>query len=294
MSYVIFTDTSANLDNKTVAENDVRVLPFSYEIGGVQHTCLDNDNFDDVSFYNSIRKGAVVTTSMITVQTYMDAWRPELEAGRDILFVSMSSGISGSFGASTVAAGKLREEFPERTIETVDSLGASLGEGLVVLEAIRLRSEGLGIKENAEALNKMKHRVLQVFFVDNLMHLKRTGRLSNIAAMIGMVLGIKPLLIGDKDGHIVAVGKIRGRKTIIERLVKIYKEKAVDPEKQTVCISQCGCPEDAELLANLVSDAAKPAGFRIVKHEPVTGSHLGPGALALYFVGSDGDRERIK
>ena len=293
MSFTIFTDTSANLDGRTVADNDIRVLPFTYEMNGEIHTCLDNDSFDDTAYYNAIRRGAVVTTSMIPMQTYLDAWRPVLEEGRDILFVSMSSGISGSYHASVLAAAELRDAFPDRVIETVDSLGASLGEGLVVLHAIRCREQGMDVGETAAYLNGLKHRILQVFFVDDLMHLKRTGRLSNIAAVMGIVLGIRPLLKGDEKGRIVASAKVRGRRQIIQRVVQTYRQTVVAPERQTVCISHCGCAEDAELLRSLVQEAAPPAGFRIVKHEPVTGSHLGPGSLALYYLGSDGDRQRI-
>ena len=199
----------------------------------------------------------------------------------------MSSGISGSCNSARIGAQMLLEQYPERQIEVVDTLGASLGEGLVALEAARLRDEGLGAKEAAAQLRDLVQRMFNVFTVDDLLHLRRGGRLSNVAAIVGMVLNIKPLLKGNEEGKIVSFAKVRGRKKSIEELAARYDKLVVEPEKQTVGIAQAGCREDAAYLAELLNRNRPPKEILTVEYEPVTGSHVGPGALALFFVSHD-------
>lgn len=292
MSFTILTDTSANLPSPLLQEHGVAAVPFPYYHDGAEHTCTDTEAFDGKAYYGAMRTGTVVTTSLANPDRFIAMATPRLAAGEDILFVGMSSGISGSFGAAKLAAADLREAFPDREIQLVDTLGASLGEGLLVLRAIELRESGASLAETAAALREMRWRMYQIFTVDDIMYLRRTGRLSNAKAIVASVLHIKPLLKGNEEGRIVAVDKIRGRRKAIDALAERYRKLVVSPETQTVGIAHADCPEDAEYLASALRIIAPPKEIMTVMYEPVTGSHVGPGTLALFFMGGDDVRSR--
>ena len=179
----------------------------------------------------------------------------------------------------------LLEEFPERKILTVDTYSASLAEGIVVMRAVECRKEGLSIDETYQILRALRHRIAQIFTVGDLRYLKRTGRLSNLEAAVGTVLQIKPLLKGDPQGKIVCFARTRGRKLSIRELAAQYAEHVVSPETQTIGIAHADCPEDAAFLKSLIEKTLPPREIMTVVYEPVTGSHVGPGALALFFMG---------
>ena len=294
MSFVIVTDTSANIPKRIVEERDIKVIPFSYWVEGVEHTCDDIEAFDGEGFYAMMRGHTNVTTSQIPPQCYADFFEPYVKAGQDLLFVSMSSGISGSFSSSNIAANQLMESYPDRTVCSVDTKGASLGEGLVALRAADCRDKGMTIQETVELLCQLRERICQVFTVDDLMFLRKGGRISNVTAIVGTVLNIKPLLKGDEEGRIVAFGKVRGRKRSIEAVAERYDQLVEHPEQQTVCIANAACEKDAEYLISLLNRNNPPKEIMNVCYEPVTGSHVGPGALALFFEGRDGARYEIK
>jgi len=289
MSFAIITDTSANVPLELVRAENIQVLAIECDMSGVEkkQSYLDDAEFDSKAFYDAMRAGARVRTSQINPQTYVDCMEKLLDDGQDVLFVGMSSGISGSYASAEMAAAQLRDDYPQRTIRLVDSLGASLGEGLLVVKAIELRREGKNIEEVYEHLSKLLVRMYQVFTVDDLNYLRRGGRLSNAAAIAGIVLNIKPILKGNENGKIVSFEKIRGRKRTIERLAEKYDELVVEPENQIVGISHADCPEDAQKLIELISRNKPPKEIMLVDHEPATGSYLGPGALALYFAGDE-------
>lgn len=287
MSYTIVTDTSSNLPTRLVRDMGLEIVPFMYYIDGKENTCLDTERFSGDEYYDMIRAGARVTTSQITPQKYIDCFEPILKTGNDIIFVSMSSGISGSCASAHMAANMLREQYPERKIKIVDTRGASLGEGLVALMGAKLREAGENVEKAAEMLNSMSQRMCQIFTVDDLMHLRRGGRLSNLSAIVGTVLHIKPLLKGNNEGKIVAFEKVRGRKRSIEAIAERYDKLVREPQRQIVGIAQAGCRKDAEYLESLLRRNKPPKEILTVEYEPVTGSHVGPGALALFFVGDD-------
>lgn len=287
MSYTIVTDTSSNLPTRLVRDMGLEIVPFMYYIDGKENTCLDTERFSGDEYYDMIRAGARVTTSQITPQKYIDCFEPILKTGNDIIFVSMSSGISGSCASAHMAANMLREQYPERKIKIVDTRGASLGEGLVALMGAKLREAGENVEKAAELLNSMSQRMCQIFTVDDLMHLRRGGRLSNLSAIVGTVLHIKPLLKGNNEGKIVAFEKVRGRKRSIEAIAERYDKLVREPQRQIVGIAQAGCRKDAEYLESLLRRNNPPKEILTVEYEPVTGSHVGPGALALFFVGDE-------
>ncbi len=290
MSYRIFTDTSANLPTDLTEAKGITVVPFSYCLNGEEFMCTDTRSFDGADFYGAIRKHASVSTSQINPFRYEEYMEPVLQAGSDILYIGMSSGISGSFASASVAIEQLRAKYPERDIRAVDTLSASLGEGIVVLKAVEYLESGMDIDESEKRLNELSRKVCQIFIVDDLMHLRRTGRLSNAVALAGAVLQIKPMLKGNEKGQIVCIKKERGRRRAIESLVKVYENYIKNADEQIVGISHADCAEDAEYLASRLREVAAPKEILTVCYEPVTGSHVGPDTLALFFVGRDGFR----
>jgi DegV family protein with EDD domain len=290
MQFIAVTDTSGNLPTQTARRYGLKVIPFSYFINGERFTCLDTDSFDGDAFY-ALLKNAEVTTSQINPQEYADFFEPFLKDGRDVVYVAMSSGISGSCQSAAIGASMLAERYPDRTVEIVDTRGASLGEGLVAVEAAKLRDEGLSAAEAAKRLRLKSDRMFNVFTVNDLLFLRRGGRLSNLSAIVGTVLGIKPILKGGEDGRISAFDTVRSRRRSIKALAAQYEQYVVDPEHQTVGIAHAACREDAELLIELIKAGEHPPKeILLVDYEPVTGAHVGPGALALFFESCSGVR----
>lgn len=206
------------------------------------------------------------------------------------MYVGMSSGISGSFASAKMAIEQLKAKYPERDLRAVDTLSASLAEGIVVLKAVEYVNEGMDIDEIERKLNELSYSICQIFMVDDLMHLRRTGRLSNAVALAGSVLQIKPLLIGDEQGKIVCIKKERGRRRAIEGLAKVYEKYVENAGENIVGIAHADCAEDAEHLAARLREIAPPKDIIIECYEPVTGAHVGPDTLALFFVGKPGFR----
>lgn len=289
MSFAIVTDSSANLPQNIILESQITVISLPYFIDGKECEAVSPDEFNDEEYYGKIKQGVSVSTALINPQKYIEYFSPILEKGEDILFVGLSSGVSGSFAAAIMAKEELSDTFPERKICLVDSLGASLGEGLLVIKAAKCKARGMDLEETAQRLEKLRKNIYQVFIVDDLNHLRRTGRLSNISSLVGLVLGIRPLLKGSDEGKIVAFEKHRGKKAAIKAMADKYNTLAKDT--RLVGISHCGCKSDAEYLISLLNQKNPPKEILTVKHEPATGSHLGPGAIALFFEGDSNVRE---
>lgn len=286
MPFAIFVDGSSNLPGRLLRELTIEILPCSYTMNGQPSTYDGSlDSFDAHEYYDMLRQGGRVQTSLLNTQLFLDSFRPVLERGEDVLYFSMSSGISGTCHAARIAAEELLEEFPERTVRVVDSLGSGFGTGLMACKAADLRAAGKSAAETADIMDADAQNTLQFFTVDDLNFLKRTGRVSGATAMIGTVLNIKPVLWGDPNGHITARGKYRGRKKAMAALVEEYRSRIEDAGNQRVAISHGDCPEDAQALADMICAVARPAELIIAPHEPFTGAHVGPGMLALFFHG---------
>jgi DegV family protein with EDD domain len=294
MSFKIVTDTSANLPAPILKANGVGVLPFTYTMDGQDHTCFDTEGFEGETgerYYAELKAGARVTTSQINSRAYVDFFEPILEAGEDLLFISMSSGISGSYESSAIAVKELRARFPERRIETFDTLAASLGEGKAVLRAVECRDSGLGMDETLEALYKERTDLYQVVLLDDLMYLYRGGRVAVHKALLGAVLGIRPLLKGNTKGELVVFGKAKGRKRALAALAEKYAALVDRVKEQVVGIAYTDCPEDAFALRDALNAIFRPKDIMVVRYEPVTGSYVGPGTVALFFDGIKNARE---
>lgn len=286
MSFTIFVDGSSNLPGRLLRELEIEILPCTYSMDGVPSTYDGSlDSFDAHSYYEMLRQGGRVQTSLLNTQLFLDSFRPVLERGEDAVYFSMSSGISGTCQAARMAAQELLEEFPERTMRVVDSLGSGFGTGLMACKAADLRAAGKTAAQTADIMDADAQNTLQFFTVDDLNFLKRTGRVSGATAMIGTVLNIKPVLWGDPTGHITARSKHRGRKKAMASIVEEYRSRVEDAENQRVAISHGDCPEDAQALADMICAVAKPKELIIAPHEPFTGAHVGPGMLALFFHG---------
>lgn len=244
------------------------------------------EEFGYREFYDKIRHGARIKTSLLNSEELCSAFRPVLDVGEDIMYLTISSGISGTYHSATMAAEMLMNEYPERRIRCFDSLGAGLGVGIQALRAKKLSQEGLDVDEAYNILIKERLNVCEYFIVDDLSHLRRGGRVTALQAVFGTMLSVKPILFGSDRGTIETCCKVKGRANAINTLADKYREKRLSDTPGIVGISHGDCIQDANKLAELVEGIAKPREIIIVPHEPLTGSHVGPGMLALFFYGT--------
>ncbi len=282
----IITDTSANLPEEMLGELDIKAIPFHYTVDGIEYPSPQSDNklFDGAPFYCALRKGAVAHTSMVNSHAFKQAFEAVLSQGTDIVYVGMSSGISGAYQASVFAAEEMRKRFPERKIAVIDTRAASLGEGLPVLHAARMNQAGADFEDIVNSTQRNSASICQYFTVEDLVYLKRGGRISGAAAFVGNVLQIKPILMGNDDGKIVIHHKERGRRKSLEALVKHYEELVSD-KNDPVGIAHADSEEDARHVAQRIRESGHQGNMIIVCYEPVTGAHVGPGTIALFFYG---------
>ena len=286
MSFAVFADGTANLPQEML--NGITLLPCDYYVDEIHQIYQgDVDHFDGHAYYEGIRQGKVVRTTLLNTQLFITNFTPRLENGEDIIYIAMSSGISGTYNAARLAATELMEAFPDRFVHIVDSHGCGFGNGLLAVHAAELSSDGTDARKAAEILDAEVPHICQYFTVDDLNYLKKTGRVSGPTAAIGTILNIKPILFGDSTGHIVSCMKVRGRKKSIEALAAKYNEKRLPIHGQKVCISHGDCLEDAQHLASLIMELTPDVDLTVCQHEPFSGAHVGPGMLGLFFRGKE-------
>ena len=283
--YVITTDNTADLPYSYYKQHDIEYMYLTYQMEGETYGKQDEMEFKD--FYERMRKGSMPTTSQVNSEEAKEVLRPLLIQGKDILHLAFSSGLSGSYNSVRMAAEELREEFPERKIVVIDSLCASLGEGLFVDKAVEMKEEGKSLEENAAWLEEHKLNFCHVFTVDNLFHLHRGGRVSKVAAVVGTMINLKPLLHVDNEGHLIPLKNVRGRRKSLSGLVTMMEERIGDwKDKNTkIFISHGDCQEDAEYVARLVREKFGYETFLINTIGATIGAHAGPGTVALFFLG---------
>ena len=284
--YKILTDSTTDLSPQLVAQTGVTVLPMTYTIG--EKSYRNDPEETDLSsgdFYDMLRGGAMSTTSQINVETFREVAGKMARDGFDVLYVGFSSGLSGTFNSARIAFEDLSAEYPEHKFLAVDSLCASMGEGLLVYHAAQQQKAGRSIEETARWLEENKLHLAHWFTVDDLNHLKRGGRVSGAAAFFGTMLKIKQVLHVDDAGHLIPMEKVRGRKASLDALVAHMEKDAVDPASQTVFISHGDCRADAEYVADLVREKFGTQDIRIHSIGPVIGSLSGPGTVALFYLG---------
>lgn len=282
----LFTDTSANLPTALLRRHNISVIPFSYTIDGQDISYPQDVDFDGKAFYQAMQDGAVVQTAMINPTTIVEYFEEALMQGDDVLYIGMSGGISGTAQAAAMAAADLAEQYPDRVIEVIDTYAASLGEGMQVLEAAAKVEQGMSCHEICAYLLERRAHMCQFFTVDDLSYLKRGGRISGAAAIVGTVLGIKPILRGDETGHIVSCGKVRGNKRAYATLADYYKMRVLN-RSERVGISHADNPAGAERVLMLLRENGFTGECLTVCYEPVTGAHVGPGTVALFFYGTE-------
>lgn len=285
--FVIMTDSCCDMTAALAEELELVVLPLSLHMGeDVYRNWLDGREIGFQDFYARIRSGRLATTSAVSVGEFTAEMRKILAAGKDILCISFSSALSATYQSASIAAADLAEEFPERKVLVVDSLCASLGQGLLVYLCAQERRKGRSLEEVHAFAEETKGKVCHWFTVDDLNHLKRGGRVSAATAFFGTMLSIKPVMHVDDLGRLIPVSKSRGRKASLLALVDRMEATAMDPGSQTVFISHGDCEGDALFVAGEITRRFGTRDIRLNYVGPVIGNHSGPGTLALFFLGT--------
>ena len=287
-NYVILTDSSCDLPAELAEKMGIRVVPLSVLVDGTEYmNYLDGREIGFKAFYDKIRAGCTATTSAVNIAAFKEAMKAIVDEGKDVLYIGFSSGLSATVGAGINAARELSEEYPGSKIYAVDTLGASLGQGMTVYYAAKKQQEGASIEEVRDFVEQRRLNQAHWFTVDDLNHLKRGGRISPTTAAIGTMLNIKPVMHMDNEGHLVAVGKVRGRKASLKELVNSMEASVLPGENPTIFISHGDCLEDAEYVASLVREKLGIDDIIINYVGPVIGAHTGPGVVALFFWASE-------
>lgn len=283
-NFIIITDTGCDISPSVLEKWDVNCIDLSFVFKGEDKNYTNKD-FGTKQFYDMMRNGKVAQTSAANVDDFLRAFEAQLKSNNDILYLSFSSALSGTFGNATIAANELALLYPDRKIKVVDSKCASAGQGLLLYLATKKRDEGTSLDETAEYLTEELKSLCHWFTVNDLVYLKRGGRIDSKTAIVGTVLNIKPILHVDDDGFLTNVSKTRGRKNSINALAQKYTELANDPQNGTYFISHADCIEDAKQLESIIEKEHKNKATLITDIGPIIGAHAGPGTLALFFLG---------
>lgn len=284
--YVIYTDSACDIKPKTLSEWGVGYEELTFRFDGEDKSYF-NFEMPTNEFYEKMRGGAVAKTAAINPDTFSASFEKILKEGKDILYLGFSSGLSTTYNSARIAAEGLKESYPERRIVVLDTLCASAGQGLLVYLAVKKKSEGASIDENAEYVKALVPKLCHWFTVDDLVYLKRGGRISAVSYIVGNALGIKPVLHVDNEGHLVSVQKVRGRRTAIDTIVKKYEELADDKEGATLFISHADCERDVKIFADSIKAKFGNEVDLVTDVGPVIGAHAGPGTLAVFFIGKE-------
>lgn len=287
-NYVIITDSTSDLPISIIDEFGIKVIPLGYSFENENYVNYpDHRQLSIIDFYNKIKNGERATTTLVNTAAFIELFQPILSEGNDILYIGFSSVLSGTFGSSIIATEELKENYPDSKIICIDSLSASMGEGLLVYYAAKMKLEGKGIDEVSQWVLDNRLNLCHWFTVDDLNHLKRGGRISAMTATIGTALNVKPILNVDNEGHLSPQSKVRGRKKSIHALFEQMEKTCINPQENYVFISHADCIEDAEYLKGMIKDKLNPVDVIISDIGPVIGSHTGQGALALFFFGTE-------
>lgn len=286
--YVILTDSSCDLPAELADQMQLTVLPLTVDMDGkLYRNYLDGREIGFHEFFEQVVTAKSAKTSAVTSEQFMEVLEPLCQAGVDVLYLAFSSGLSGTYNSGAIAMRELSEKYPERKLYAVDSLCASLGEGLFVDLCHEKKEAGMTIDELRDYAESLKLHICHWFTVNDLMFLKRGGRVSAATAIVGSMLSIKPVMHMDNEGHLIKVDVARGRKASLRALVAKMEKLATDPEKQRVYICHGDCLQDAEYVASLVREKFGITDIRINYVGPVIGAHTGPGVVSLFFVGSE-------
>lgn len=290
MGYKIVTDSSANLNNEIIDKYGIEILSLMYRVGDKEYNSYIKGEKNDLApLYAIMRNKESVTTSCVSPGVCNNVFKTLLEQGQDILYLGFSSALSATYQTASVALQQLAEEYPERKVYYVDTLAASLGQGLLVTYAAKQKESGKSIEEVYDWVMENRFHLCHWFTVDDLFFLHRGGRVSKSSAILGTMLDIKPVMHMDNEGRLIPVSKVRGRKKSLNALVDQMEKTAINPETQMVYISHGDCLEDANYVKEQVHTrlGVPNENFFIQYVEPVIGAHSGPGTVALFFIGSE-------
>ena len=284
--YVIITDSASDLSSELMDRAGIKMVSLCFTMNEqLYHDYPDRREMDPREFYDRLRAGGSATTNAVNVNDYIETLEPVLSEGRDVLMIVFSSGLSSTYNSAVIAAESLREAFPQRKILVVDSLCASMGQGLLVWLAVQKQKNGGSIDEVYAWAEDNKLKICHQFTVDDLDFLRRGGRISGVAATLGGALSIKPVLHVDNEGRLVNIRKVRGRRASLKALAEAMKETADAAQRQTVFISHGDCLADAEHVASLVKKDFPDAEIWMNTIGPVIGAHTGPNVVALFYQG---------
>lgn len=287
MGIKIITDSSCDLPREYVDDNNIEVISLVLNLNGqiIKDDLGKTLSYKD--FYQKMRDGATPTTSQVNAHEFEEAFSKHIKNGDSIIYISISASLSGTFNSANIAKNNLLEEYPEAKIELVDSLSASIGQGLLVLKACEMRDNGASIEEIVEWIEENKRKVIHSILIDDLNHLKRGGRISGATATIGGLLNIKPSAYLDDEGKLAQGEKIKGKKKALRFLANEVKERAIDSENEVLYICHGDCQEEAESLRDIIEEEVKFKNVIINYVGNVIGAHTGPGALAVIFLGKN-------
>ncbi len=289
--FEIFVDSCSNIPDAIRKERNIRVISYICTINGEEYVCVDEKrNYTETAklFYKKMREGADVKSSLIGEERFADAMIPCLEDGKDIILITLTSGLSGTYYQAVAAQKELQKKYRDRKIYIFDSANASLGEGLLAIKVADLRDKGESVDACAEWLKKNIYRMNSYFTVDDLKYLRKSGRISTALAIAGTILNIKPMLCADggESAKMHLFGKVRGRKKALSAIVEAFDKNVIDPESQTIAIAHADCEDEALALAQTLKEhGAKD--IIIEYYDICSGTHVGPGTLALFFMGGD-------
>ena len=292
----IYVDSGANIPDELCERYDINVVPFMCNIDGVETPCYEKGRPSRemaLKFYAAMREGCRTSTSLINAERFFEAIKPSLDNGRDVLITTLSSGISGTYKQACEAAQMAMERYPDLKVHVFDAYNASMGEGLFAVYAARMREEGKTFEEACDFVEANRLNMHSVFTVSDLKYLKKGGRISATKAIAGTLLNIKPILIASPVGTIEMLETVRGRKKALTRLAELFDEEVVNASSQTISICHADCEEDANFLADLLRQ--KGANDIVIEvYDICTGSHVGPGTVALFFMGDDRSKARTE
>ena len=283
--FIISTDATCDLPEDFITASNLAVIPMRFTINNEEYISKGERELSAKEFYQLVRQGAMPKTALISPEECEQHFEKYLSQGVDVLHIAFSSALSGSCNSAKIAAEQMSEKYPNQKIIVIDSLCASLGEGLYVYYAVQYKNSSMSIEETAKKLESIKQNLCHYFTVDDLHHLHRGGRVSKTTAVLGSVLGIKPILHVDEEGRLIPIGKVRGRKQSLNQLVEKMKAKSSGLENSIFFVSHGDCEEDAKYVSELVKKECGIKKYMIHDIGPVIGAHSGPGTVALFFLG---------
>lgn len=287
-NFVILTDSSCDLPAKLAQEKGIEYVPLTVRMEGKEYRNeLDESDISSHDFYERLRAGATAQTAAATSMEFEERIAAFAEKGLDVLYLGFSSGLSTTFNSGRMAVEAVQEKYPERKILAVDTLCASMGQGLLVVLAANKRAEGATIEETAQFVEENKLHLCHWFTVSDLDFMHRGGRISATSAMLGTLLNIRPLMHVDNEGHLTVVSKVRGQKAVLQKMIERAKLTGIDPANQIMAISHGDCEEDALVLRDMAMKALGVKEVIISPVGPVIGAHAGPGVMAFFFLGTE-------